>query len=57
VRRPPLADVNADMAQATPYRITGAPFYVIDGKYGVAGAQNPTTFAKTVTQVAAEKAA
>jgi predicted DsbA family dithiol-disulfide isomerase len=30
---------------------------VIDGKYGVPGAQHPTTFAKALTQVAAEKAA
>ena len=52
-----LADVKADMAQATAYGITGVPFYVIDGRYGVSGAQEADTFAAALTQVAAEKAA
>jgi predicted DsbA family dithiol-disulfide isomerase len=52
-----LADVKADMARATAYGITGVPFYVIDGRYGVSGAQDPAIFAQALTQVAAEKAA
>ena len=52
-----LADVKADMAQAMAYGITGVPFYVVDGRYGVSGAQDATTFAQVLTQVAAEKVA
>jgi predicted DsbA family dithiol-disulfide isomerase len=52
-----LADVKADMAQAVAYGITGVPFYVVDGRYGVSGAQDATTFAQVLTQVAAEKVA
>jgi predicted DsbA family dithiol-disulfide isomerase len=33
------ADVRADERQAQAYGITGVPFYVIDGRYGVSGAQ------------------
>lgn len=32
-------DVARDMAQAQAYGITGVPFYVIDGAFGVSGAQ------------------
>ena len=52
-----LADVRADQAQAIEYGIQGVPFFVIDGKYGVSGAQDATVFAQALTQVAAEKAA
>lgn len=52
-----LADVKADMAQATAYGITGVPFYVVDGKYGVSGAQDAAVFAQVLTQVAEEHAA
>jgi predicted DsbA family dithiol-disulfide isomerase len=52
-----LADVKADMAQAVAYGITGVPFYVVDGRYGVSGAQDATTFAQVLIQVAAERAA
>jgi predicted DsbA family dithiol-disulfide isomerase len=31
--------VRADQAQAAAYRISGVPFYVIDGRYGISGAQ------------------
>ena len=50
-----LADVRADQAQAIEYGIQGVPFFVIDGKYGVSGAQDATVFAQALTQVAAEK--
>ncbi|HWM17950.1 MAG TPA: DsbA family oxidoreductase [Microbacterium sp.] len=46
-----LAAVHADQAQASSYGITGVPFFVIDGKYGVSGAQPPEAFAQIVRQV------
>ena len=52
-----LADVKADMAQATAYGITGVPFYVVDGRYGVSGAQDAAVFAQVLTQVAQESVA
>ncbi len=51
-----LADVKADVAQAVEYGIQGVPFFVIDGKYGVSGAQDAETFANVLTQVATERA-
>ncbi len=50
-----LADVRADQAQAQAYGIQGVPFFVIDGKYGVSGAQPPEAFAQIARQVWAEK--
>lgn len=50
-----LPDVKADVAQAAAYGINGVPFFVIDGKYGVSGAQEAETFANVLTQVANEK--
>ena len=32
-------DVRADEAQAAAYGISGVPFFVVDGRYGVSGAQ------------------
>ena len=52
-----LADVKADVAQATEYGIQGVPFFVIDGRYGVAGAQDATTFANVLEQVRTEREA
>lgn len=52
-----LAAVKADVAQADAYGIQGVPFFVIDGRYGVSGAQEAETFAKVLAQVAEEKAA
>ena len=51
-----LAAVKADVAQATEYGIQGVPFFVIDGKYGISGAQDPDTFAQALRQVRSEKA-
>ena len=45
-----LAAVKADMAHAQAYGISGVPFYVIDGKYGISGAQDPSTFAAALTE-------
>ncbi|PPL18693.1 DsbA family oxidoreductase [Microterricola pindariensis] len=51
-----LADVKADVAQAQAFGIQGVPFFVIDGKYGISGAQDPATFAQALEQVRSEKA-
>ena len=49
-------DVEADIAQARAYGINGVPFYVLEGRYGVSGAQDPEVFANALRQVAAERA-
>ncbi|HZK59177.1 MAG TPA: DsbA family oxidoreductase [Cryobacterium sp.] len=50
-----LADVKADVAQAAAYGIQGVPFFVIDGKFGISGAQDPDTFAQALRQALTEK--
>jgi predicted DsbA family dithiol-disulfide isomerase len=50
-----LADVRADQQQAIAYGIQGVPFFVIDGRYGVSGAQDPGVFASALSQVAADR--
>ena len=50
-----LADVKADVAQAQAYGIQGVPFFVIDGKYGLSGAQDPTAFVSVLEQAKAER--
>jgi predicted DsbA family dithiol-disulfide isomerase len=52
-----LPAVRADQAQATAYGINGVPFFVIDGKYGVSGAQEAATFTQVLDKVAAEEVA
>ncbi len=52
-----LADVKGDVAQAVAYGIQGVPFFVIDGTYGVSGAQDATTFTKVLEQVRTEREA
>ncbi len=49
-----LDDVMADKAQAVAYGINGVPFFVINGKYGVSGAQESAVFVDVLTQAAAE---
>lgn len=49
------ADVQADVAQAHGYGISGVPFYVIDGKYGLSGAQDPAQFVAALTQAATDR--
>ncbi len=49
-----LPAVKADGEQARAYGISGVPFYVFDGKYGVSGAQETATFAQVLAQVAEE---
>ena len=50
-----LADVKADVAQAEAYGIQGVPFFVIDGKYGVSGAQEAAAFANVLEQARSER--
>lgn len=52
-----LPAVKADVALALEYGIQGVPFFVIDGKYGVSGAQDASTFAAALQQVRDEKVA
>lgn len=50
-----LGDVQADIAQARAYGINGVPFFVIDARYGISGAQPPEAFAAALNQIAAER--
>jgi predicted DsbA family dithiol-disulfide isomerase len=43
-----LDAVHADQRQAAAYGITGVPFFVIDAKYGVSGAQDAAAFAQVL---------
>ena len=52
-----LDAVHADVALAGELGIRGVPFFVLDGKYGVSGAQESTTFENVLRQVADERAA
>lgn len=52
-----LEAVRADQAQASAYGISGVPFFVIDGKYGISGAQPPEAFAQVTRQVWEERTA
>jgi predicted DsbA family dithiol-disulfide isomerase len=44
--------VDADLRQARAYGITGVPFYVIDRRLAVSGAQEPDVFARALAQAA-----
>ncbi|MFD6165936.1 DsbA family protein [Oerskovia sp. NPDC060287] len=48
--------VEQDIAQARAYGISGVPFYVFNGKYGVSGAQDPAVFTQVLDQVVADAA-
>jgi predicted DsbA family dithiol-disulfide isomerase len=52
-----LPDVRADQEQAAAYGINGVPFFVIDGAYGVSGAQPAAAFAQIMRQLWAERGA
>jgi predicted DsbA family dithiol-disulfide isomerase len=47
-------DVTADEQQAVAYGISGVPFFVIDGRYGVSGAQSPEVLLQTLRTAYAE---
>ncbi|MEX8057926.1 DsbA family protein [Microbacterium sp. 16-032] len=49
------AAVRADQEQARQFGITGVPFFVIDGKYGVSGAQPVEAFSQIARQVWGER--
>ncbi|GII99941.1 putative DsbA family dithiol-disulfide isomerase [Sediminihabitans luteus] len=49
-------DVAADIAQARAFGIQGVPFYVLENRYGISGAQSPDVFRQALAQVAAERA-
>ena len=51
-----LPAFNEDIEQARAYGITGVPFFVIDGKYGVSGAQNSDVFVGAFNQILEERA-
>ncbi|TDU91795.1 putative DsbA family dithiol-disulfide isomerase [Kribbella voronezhensis] len=48
-------DVAADQAQALAYGANGVPFFVIDQKYGVSGAQPVEVFAEALRRAAADR--
>jgi predicted DsbA family dithiol-disulfide isomerase len=50
------AAVEADKALGARYGIRGVPFFVVDGKYGLSGAQPPDTFEQVLAQVVEERA-
>ncbi|RIJ58687.1 DsbA family oxidoreductase [Clavibacter phaseoli] len=50
-----LDDVRADQAQAMAYGIQGVPFFVIDERFGISGAQDPTVFASALGEALAAR--
>ncbi len=56
---PTEADVERtqrDIASAQKIGITGVPFFIVGGRYGIAGAEDPQTIAGAIRQAAAERA-
>ncbi len=56
---PTEADVERtqrDIASAQKIGITGVPFFIVGGRYGIAGAEDPQTIAGAIRQAAAEQA-
>jgi len=51
------AEVNADIQQAQQYGISGVPFFVLDNKYGISGAQAVPVFLQTLQKAHTEWAA
>jgi predicted DsbA family dithiol-disulfide isomerase len=48
------AAVHADVAQAQAYGASGVPFFVVDGKYGVSGAQPAEVFTQVLERAWSE---
>jgi predicted DsbA family dithiol-disulfide isomerase len=48
--------VRVDMVQARQYGINGVPFFVIDSRYGISGAQPPEVFVEVLARAAADRA-
>ena len=49
-------EVDADIAWGRQLGIQGVPFFVLDGKYAVSGAQSPETFDRALAAAWADKA-
>ncbi len=49
-----LDHVQGDVAQAQAYGISGVPFFVVDGKYGISGAQPPEVIGQVLEQAWSE---
>lgn len=47
--------VADDKAQANAYGISGVPFFVIDGKFGLSGAQEPEAFLQALATLRSER--
>jgi len=47
-------EVRADEDKAREYGINGVPFFVLNDKYGISGAQSPETFSSALQQAWAE---
>ena len=52
-----LPQVRADQRIAAQLGITGVPFFVVGGRYGISGAQPPEVFTKALTQYEEERGA
>lgn len=50
-----LPDVRQDQAQARAYGIQGVPFFVVDGQYGISGAQPPAAFENVLRDLWAKR--
>lgn len=50
-----LSAVRQDQAQARAYGIQGVPFFVIDGQYGISGAQPPAAFENVLRDLWAQR--
>ncbi len=48
-------EVNADIQEAQQLGIHGVPFFVIDRKYGISGAQESSTFLQALQKASADK--
>lgn len=48
-------EVNNDIDEAAKLGIRGVPFFVFNRKYGVSGAQPPSSFLQVLTEVSSEK--
>jgi predicted DsbA family dithiol-disulfide isomerase len=48
-------EVLADERRAAELGITGVPFFVVGGRYGVSGAQSPTVFLEVLQRASAEE--
>jgi predicted DsbA family dithiol-disulfide isomerase len=48
-------EVRADERRAHELGVTGVPFFVVDGRYGVSGAQSPDVLLDVLNQAWAER--